>query len=95
MFAEDKAVGNKRWRSYTILEVQVCIIIEITVLVLNTKSTTLSTREQQNCLILVYATVTFKLLWSAFHLEENSWKTTLKIFHLRHKILFFQFLETL
>lgn len=76
MFAEDKAVGNKRWRSYTILEVQVCIIIEITVLALNTKSTTLSTREQQNCLVLVYATVKFKLFWSAFRFEENSWKTT-------------------
>lgn len=70
MFAKDKAVGNKRWRSYTILEVQVCIIIEITVLVFNTKSTTLSTREQQNCLVLVYSTVKLKLFWSAFVLRK-------------------------
>lgn len=72
MFSEDKAVGNKRWRSYTIPKVQVCIIIEITVLFLNTKSTTLSIREQQKCLVVVYATVTFKFFSSAFHLEENS-----------------------
>lgn len=80
MFAEDKAVGNKRWRSYTILEVQVCIIIEITVLALNTKSTTSFLFMLQ--LNLNY----FGLL---FILRKILGKQlTLKIFHLTHKIFF-------
>lgn len=89
IFAEDKAVGNKRWRSYTILEVQVCVIIEITVLVLNTKSTTLPTRQQQNCSFLFMLQLNLIYFGLLFVLRKILGKQpTLKIFILTHKIFF-------